>query len=99
MVSDLIFNFANSKKKEDVEKQLSLEALIPTSSTSNDLTKELVNRFQGIAATLKAYVKDDQKDGKEVPHTAGLSRFDTIFRGADRVLKANVSGSANNFSE
>lgn len=99
MVSDLIFNFANSKKKEDVEKQLSLEALIPTSSTSNDLTKELVNRFQGIAATLKAYVKDDQKDGKEGPYTAGLSRFDTIFRGADRVLKANVSGSAKNFSE
>ncbi|MDQ0567439.1 lipoprotein [Mycoplasma yeatsii] len=100
MVSDLIFTFANSKKKEDVEKQLSLEALIPTSSTGNDLTKELVNRFQGIAATLQAYVKDDQSEGdNNAPDTAGMSRFDTIFRGATRALRANVTGDAKSFKD
>ncbi|AJM71992.1 hypothetical protein [Mycoplasma yeatsii] len=100
MVSDLIFTFANSKKKEDVEKQLSLEALIPTSSTGNDLTKELVNRFQGIAATLQAYVNDDQKEDKnEVPDTAGLARFDTIFRGATRAIRADVNGGAKSFKD
>ncbi|EOA06963.1 Hypothetical protein, predicted lipoprotein [Mycoplasma yeatsii 13926] len=100
MVSDLIFNFANSKKKEDVEKQLSIEALVPISSTGNDLTKELVNRFQGIAATLKAYVKDDEKEGNNnVPDTAGMGRFDTIFRGASRVLKADVAGNAKSFKD
>ncbi|UWD34805.1 lipoprotein [Mycoplasma cottewii] len=100
MVSDLIFNFANSKKKEDVEKQLTLEALIPISSSGTDLTKELVDRFQGIAATLQAYVNDDEKENdNDIPDTAGLSRFDTIFRGANRTIRADVNGGAKSFKD
>ncbi|AGJ90889.1 lipoprotein [Mycoplasma putrefaciens] len=89
MVSDLIFTFANSKNKDSIQKELSLKTLIPTSNSGNDLTKELIDRFQGIGAVLKDYVKSEPKKGRE--ETAGLTRFDTIFRGETKQLKADLT--------
>ncbi|AGJ90892.1 lipoprotein [Mycoplasma putrefaciens] len=89
MVSDLIFTFANSKNNDSIQKELSLKTLIPTSNSGNELTKELIDRFQGIGAVLKDYVKSEAE--KEKLQTAGLTRFDTIFRGESRQLKADLT--------
>ncbi|QVK02386.1 lipoprotein [Mycoplasma mycoides subsp. capri] len=88
--SDLVFKFSNNKTSSDIEKNLSLKALIPTDSSGQDLTTKLIERFQGIQSVLQTYVSNDTKkdDGK---YTAGLSRFDTIFRGQDAKIKANTS--------
>ncbi|AGJ90891.1 lipoprotein [Mycoplasma putrefaciens] len=90
MVSDLIFTFANSKNKDSIQKELSLKTLIPTSNSGNELTKELIDRFQGIGAVLKDYVKNEPKK-EEKPGKGGLTRFDTIFRGESKQLKANLT--------
>ncbi|WP_434341684.1 lipoprotein [Mycoplasma putrefaciens] len=86
MVSDLVFTFANSKNKDSIQKELSLKSLIPVSNSGSDLTKELIERFQGIGAVLSEYVKNDKKT-----KLAGLTRFDTIFRGDTKHLKANLT--------
>ncbi|WP_434333325.1 lipoprotein [Mycoplasma capricolum subsp. capricolum] len=88
--SDLIFKFANNKTSSDIEKNLSLKALIPTESSGQDLTTKLIERFQGIQSVLQTYVSNDNKKNKE-PYTAGLSRFDTVFRGEDAKIKANAT--------
>ncbi|QVJ95099.1 lipoprotein [Mycoplasma mycoides] len=88
--SDLIFKFANNKTSADIEKNLSLKALIPTDSSGQDLTTKLIERFQGIQSVLQTYVGNDSKKGQE-PYTAGLSRFDTVFRGEDAKIKANTT--------
>ncbi|WFQ90173.1 lipoprotein [Mycoplasma feriruminatoris] len=88
--SDLVFKFSNNKTASDIEKNLSLKALIPTDSSGQDLTTKLIERFQGIQAVLETYVGNDTKKEKEI-YTAGLSRFDTIFRGQDAKIKANTS--------
>lgn len=87
--SDLVFKFSNNKTSSDIEKNLSLKALIPTDSSGQDLTTKLIERFQGIQAVLQTYVGNDNKDQNKT--TAGLSRFDTIFRGQDAKIKANTS--------
>ncbi|SYV95654.1 Uncharacterised protein, partial [Mycoplasma putrefaciens] len=86
MVSDLIFTFANSKNKDSIQKELSLKSLIPVSNSGSDLTKELIERFQGIGAVLSEYVKNDEKT-----KLAGLTKFDTIFRGDVKHIKANLT--------
>ncbi|QVK06422.1 lipoprotein [Mycoplasma mycoides] len=88
--SDLIFKFSNNKTASDIEKNLSLKALIPTDSSGQDLTTKLIERFQGIQSVLQTYVSNDTKKD-EGKYTAGLSRFDTIFRGQDAKIKANTS--------
>ncbi|SRX66474.1 hypothetical protein MMC68F_00457 [Mycoplasma mycoides subsp. capri] len=80
--SDLIFKFSNNKTSSDIEKNLSLKALIPTDSSGQDLTTKLIERFQGIQSVLETYVGNDAKKDQE-SYTAGLTRFDTIFRGQD----------------
>ncbi|QVK08928.1 lipoprotein [Mycoplasma mycoides] len=92
--SDLIFKFANNKTSADIEKNLSLKALIPTDSSGQDLTTKLIERFQGIQSVLQTYVSSDTKKEGE-SYTAGLSRFDTIFRGQDAKIKANTSKNNN----
>ncbi|EXU60450.1 Hypothetical protein, predicted lipoprotein [Mycoplasma mycoides subsp. capri PG3] len=87
--SDLIFKFANNKTATDIEKNLSLKALIPTESSGQDLTTKLIERFQGIQSVLQTYLSNDDKE-KET-YTAGLSKFDTIFRGEEAKIKANTS--------
>ncbi|WFQ94347.1 lipoprotein [Mycoplasma feriruminatoris] len=94
--SDLVFKFSNNKTSSDIEKNLSLKALIPTDSSGQDLTTKLIERFQGIQSVLETYVSNDNKKDNE-PYTAGLSRFDTIFRGQDAKIKANTS--SNNKAE
>ncbi|AOQ22170.1 lipoprotein [Mycoplasma capricolum] len=89
--SDLIFKFANNKTSTDIEKNLSLKALIPTESSGQDLTTKLIERFQGIQAVLQTYVGNDNKDKETNNYTAGLSRFDTIFRGEESKIKANTT--------
>ncbi|WBX36089.1 lipoprotein [Mycoplasma capricolum] len=96
--SDLIFKFANNKTSSDIEKNLSLKALIPTDSSGQDLTTKLIERFQGIQAVLETYVNSDQTtnsggsgSNNSNVYTAGLSRFDTIFRGEVGKIKANTS--------
>nr|VZS00203.1 hypothetical protein MF5582_00478 [Mycoplasma feriruminatoris] len=91
--SDLIFKFANNKTSTDIEKNLSLKALIPTDSSGQDLTSKLIERFQGIQAVLQTYVGNDGKDKETKNYTAGLSRFDTIFRGEESKIKANTTTS------
>ncbi len=91
--SDLIFKFANNKTSTDIEKNLSLKALIPTESSGQDLTTKLIERFQGIQAVLQTYVGNDSKDKETNNYTAGLSRFDTIFRGEESKIKANTTTS------
>ncbi|WP_434341686.1 lipoprotein [Mycoplasma putrefaciens] len=86
MISDLIFTFANSKNKDSIQKELSLKSLIPVSISGRDLTKELIERFQGIGAVLSEYVKNDKKT-----KLAGLTKFDTIFRGDVKHIKANLT--------
>ncbi|WP_434342275.1 lipoprotein [Mycoplasma capricolum] len=88
--SDLIFKFANNKTSSDIEKNLSLKALIPTESSGQDLTTKLIQRFQGIQSVLQTYVSNDNSKSQNT-YTAGLSRFDTIFRGEDAKIKANTS--------
>lgn len=88
--SDLIFKFSNNKTSSDIEKNLSLKALIPTDSSGQDLTTKLIERFQGIQSVLETYVGNDAKKDQE-SYTAGLTRFDTIFRGQDAKIKANTS--------
>ncbi|AEM68645.1 hypothetical protein [Mycoplasma putrefaciens] len=90
MVSDLIFTFANSKTKESIQKELSLKSLIPLSSSDSDLTTELIQRFQGIGSVLKEYVKSEPNKDHQI-QTAGLTRFDTIFRGDIKHIKANLT--------
>ncbi|MCK8461775.1 lipoprotein [Mycoplasma capricolum subsp. capricolum] len=100
--SDLIFKFANNKTSSDIEKNLSLKALIPTESSGQDLTTKLIERFQGIQAVLETYVNSDSTtsvgslpngggSNSSNVYTAGLSRFDTIFRGEVGKIKANTS--------
>ncbi|ABC01249.1 lipoprotein, putative [Mycoplasma capricolum subsp. capricolum ATCC 27343] len=103
--SDLIFKFANNKTSSDIEKNLSLKALIPTESSGQDLTTKLIERFQGIQAVLETYINSDQttnsgsssnggvgsESNNSSIYTAGLSRFDTIFRGEVGKIKANAS--------
>ncbi|WFQ93504.1 hypothetical protein MFERI15181_00420 [Mycoplasma feriruminatoris] len=90
--SDLVFKFANNKTSSDIEKNLSLKALIPTDSSGQDLTTKLIERFQGIQSVLQTYVTDNSKE-KET-YTAGLSKFDTIFRGEESKIKANTSSNS-----
>ncbi|UKS54116.1 lipoprotein [Mycoplasma feriruminatoris] len=88
--SDLIFKFSNNKTSSDIEKNLSLKSLIPTEVSGQDLTTKLIERFQGIQSVLQTYVGNDSKKDQE-PYTAGLSRFDTVFRGEDAKIKANTT--------
>ncbi|QQY78638.1 lipoprotein [Mycoplasma mycoides subsp. capri] len=90
--SDLVFKFANNKTSSDIEKNLSLKALIPTDGSGQDLTTKLIERFQGIQSVLQTYVANDSKKDQE-QYTAGLSRFDTIFRGEVAKIRANTSTS------
>ncbi|WP_434325565.1 lipoprotein [Mycoplasma leachii] len=92
--SDLIFKFANNKTSSDVEKNLSLKTLIPTEGSGQDLTTKLIERFKGVKSVLQTYVNNDtvsSGNGSSETYTAGLSRFDTIFRGQDSKIKANNS--------
>ncbi|WP_434328941.1 lipoprotein [Mycoplasma capricolum] len=94
--SDLIFKFANNKTSSDIEKNLSLKALIPTESSGSDLTAKLIERFQGIQAVLQSYTTNNSANGSNnnggsEPYTAGLSKFDTIFRGEVSKIKANTT--------
>ncbi|WP_434324924.1 lipoprotein [Mycoplasma capricolum] len=94
--SDLIFKFANNKTSSDIEKNLSLKALIPTDSSGSDLTSKLIERFQGIQAVLQSYISNSSASGSnsnggQEPYTAGLSKFDTIFRGEVSKIKANTT--------
>ncbi|WFQ90997.1 hypothetical protein MFERI13461_00430 [Mycoplasma feriruminatoris] len=94
--SDLIFKFANNKTSTDIEKNLSLKALIPTDSSGSDLTAKLIERFQGIQSVLQSYVTNDStsgtnSNGGSLSYTAGLSKFDTIFRGEVSKIKANTT--------
>ncbi|WFQ91819.1 hypothetical protein MFERI14815_00431 [Mycoplasma feriruminatoris] len=94
--SDLIFKFANNKTSADIEKNLSLKSLIPTDGSGQDLTSKLIQRFQGVQSVLETYVTSDSTNTSGTSstsnnYTAGLSRFDTIFRGEDAKIKANTT--------
>nr|WP_041361960.1 lipoprotein [Mycoplasma mycoides] len=103
--SDLVFKFANNKTSSDIEKNLSLKALIPTDGSGQDLTTKLIERFQGIQSVLQTYVANDSNEtsssngggsnggSSSNVYTAGLSRFDTIFRGEVAKIRANTSTS------